>query len=260
MAEIQKFIFDNNYSTSAENIKKIQDKKFDDARILLKQEVEQAKQEAYNQGVQLGEKQALEKLELELNTHVEHISNNISSLEQYKKELHKIFEQQALLTVRHLTNQMFFKSEEIFADKLLQQAIENSLNNLPFTTKIVIKIPNACREYLNDIDLETKIKNKGVSDFTIIEDNSLNNGECEICWDKSGLLSSKKESLLKINTTLDNFLNNEDIELSEETKKTESEIPSTEKEENEIAITEESTEVEQNSNSEEPTEANQTSQ
>lgn len=221
MTEVQKFIFNTNYSSSAENIKKIQEKKFSDARTLLAQEIEQAKQNAYNQGVQQGEKQALENLEQELNLHVQNICTNIGYLEEYKKELHKIIENQALLTVRHLVNQMFFKSEEIFPDKILQQAVENSLNNIPFTTKIMIKVPNAGKNYLNDIDLESKIKNKGISDFSIVEDTNLNSGECEICWDNSGVLSSKKESLTKINNILNTFLSQGDIELSQENLKIE---------------------------------------
>ncbi|MCP4354968.1 MAG: hypothetical protein GY793_04920 [Proteobacteria bacterium] len=216
MTELQKFLFETNYSTDPENVRRIQKEKLSEARNLLHEECEQIKQQAFQQGFADGQKQALEKLEQELTLHVDNIVNNLTELEGYKKDLHKLFEDQSILTVKHLVNSVIFKSEELFPDKILQQSINNSLENLPFSTKIVIKVPTEGKRYLQDIGLDRKLKDRGITDFAVLEEPALSAGESSISWDESSILSSKKESLDKINFALNAFLNKEDVGLSEQ--------------------------------------------
>lgn len=216
MVEPQKFLFNVDYSTNPENIKKREEAKIISARDLLSDEFEQSKQQSFQQGFEQGEKQALERLKQELNAHIDNISMNISQLEKYKQDLHAIFEQEALLTVRHLVKYMYFKSEKLFPDILLQQSINNAMKNMPFSTKVLIKVPHESKQYINDTQIEEKLKNKGISDFLIIEDPTLSTGESLIEWDQSGILSSKQESINNINKAISAFLSQEDNTLSDE--------------------------------------------
>jgi len=214
MVELQKFLFETNYSTEPENVRKIQEQKLSEARVLLIKEIEDAKQQAFQQGFEEGQKQALEKLEQELSLHMDNISENLTKLEEYKQTIYKTFEEYAILTVKHLVNSLTFKSEELFPDKMLQQSVINSLENLPFCTKIMIKVPTEGKKYLQDIGLDRKLKDRGITDYVVLEDSVLSVGESSITWDESSILSSKKESLDKINFALNTFLNAEDINLS----------------------------------------------
>lgn len=217
MAEYQKFIFSENYSREPENLERIQQKKILDARAMMSNEIEEAKTKAYEDGFQAGQEMALKKLKTEMELHLNTIVENITKINNFKPELKEIFENHSTACIRHITKNMFFNSEELFSKELLEQALDNALNNLPIVSQIVIKIPSSCKIYLEDTKLEDKIKQKGITDFRFEEDDSLHSGECRIQWDKSGLLSSKKESFEKINSAFNAFLSNEDLELSDNT-------------------------------------------
>lgn len=216
MTELQKFLFETNYSTEPENIRKKQEEEIAKAKELLKNDIQEQTKQAFQKGLAQGEQQALEKLKQELSLHIDNISQNLLLLEKYKQELYKEFESQSLLTVKHIAQNMFFKAEEIFPDKLLEQSVQNSLQNLPFCTKILIKVPSECKQYLNDIKIKEQLDSKGIKDFSIVEDSSLSPGESLIEWDKSGILSSKKDAIEKISSTFKALLEKEDADLSDQ--------------------------------------------
>lgn len=218
MTDYQKFIYNNNYSTEAENLERIQEKKLLDARDMLSNEVETAKNEAFEKGFEEGQKMALEKLKSEMDLHVNTIIESITKINNFKPELQSIYEQHSTACVRHIAKNMFFKSEEMFAERLLEQSLDNALNNLPMVSKIIVKIPTNCKVYLEDTQVEDKIRQRGITDFLFVEDATLHSGECRIEWDKSGLLSSKAESFEKVNATFAAFLSPEELELSDNTR------------------------------------------
>lgn len=220
MAEYQKFIFGENYSTEPANIKKIQDNKLVEAKQMLANDIEQAKQHAFEQGFQEGQKMALEKLKTEMDTHITTLIDSITKINEYKPQLHDIYEEQSTACVRHLVKNLFYNANEIIPEKILDQAINNALSNLPMVSKILIKVPANCKAYLRDTQIEAKVQERGINDFAFIEDNSLQKGECRIEWDQSGVLASKVESFEKINFALNSFLSESDIELSENTVST----------------------------------------
>tara|TARA_Y100001960_G_scaffold243813_1_gene258139 strand:+ start:2394 stop:3200 length:807 start_codon:yes stop_codon:yes gene_type:complete len=217
MAEYQKFIFSDNYSKEPENLARLQQKKETEAREMMAAELDAAKKQAFEEGFQEGQKMALEKLKSEMDLHMNAILENISKINEYKPQLQAMYEEHATASVRHIAKNMFFKSEELFSNEMLDQAVDNALNNLPFVSKITLKVPRNCKVYLEDTQVEEKIRQRGITDFLIFEDPTLNPGECKIEWDQSGLLSSKVESFEKINTTFAAFLSPEDLELSDNT-------------------------------------------
>jgi len=218
MTEYQKFIFANDYSTEAETLERMRQQKLLDAREMLQVEIEDAKKQAFEEGFQEGQKMALEKLKSEMDLHVNTIIESITKINEYKPELHELFEQHSTACVRHITNNLFFKAQELYPAELLDQSVENALANLPMVSKIIIKVPTNCKMYLQDTKIEDKVRQSGISDFVFLEDQDLNPGECRIEWDKSGVLSSKVDSFEKINSTLEAFVLPEDIELSDNTK------------------------------------------
>ena len=217
MADYQKFIFSEDYSTEPEVLRQKEEKKLAEAKQLMADDMEKAKQFAFEQGFQEGQKMALEKLKSEMDTHLNTLIQSIQQINAYKPEIHSLFEQQSTACVRHLVNQLYFKSNEIIPDKILNQAIENALENLPMVASIVIKVPRNCKTYLQDTQIEEKVAQAGITDYRILEDLTLGDGQCVIEWDKSGVLSSKVEAFEKINSTLNAFLSDEDIELSDNT-------------------------------------------
>lgn len=218
MADYQKFIFSENYSTDQENLERIQRQKVLDAREIMAEEVESVKKQAFEQGYEEGQRAALEKLKAEMELHVNTIIENITKINNFKPELQSIYEQHSTACVRHIAKNMFFKAETMFSDELLTQSIENAVENLPMVSKILIKIPVNCKTYLEDTKIAEKIQQRGITDFAFVEDRSLSVGESRIEWDKSGLLSSKVESFEKVNSTFAAFLSPEDLELSDKTE------------------------------------------
>lgn len=217
MADYQKFIFSEDYSTEPEVLRQKEEKKLAEAKQLMAEDMEKAKQFAFEQGFQEGQKMALDKLKSEMDTHLNTLIQSIQQINAYKPEIHSLFEQQSTACVRHLVNQLYFKANEIVPEKILNQAIENALENLPMVASIVIKVPRNCKNYLQDTQIEDKIAQAGVTDYRILEDLTLGDGQCVIEWDKSGVLSSKVEAFEKINSTINAFLSDEDIELSDNT-------------------------------------------
>lgn len=218
MAEYQKFIFADNYSKEPENIERLKQQKIKDARDIMLAEMEAAKKQAFEEGFQEGQKMALDKLKSEMDLHINTIIDNITKINEYKPQLQNIYEQHSTACVRHITKNMFFKSHEMFSEKLLEQSLDNALVNLPMVSKILIKIPTGCKVYLEDTKFAEKITQRGITDFAFIEEPSLNTGESRIEWDQSGLLSSKVESFEKINSTFAAFLSPEDLEVSDNTE------------------------------------------
>lgn len=218
MAEYQKFIFSDNYSTEPENLERIQQKKVLDARTMMAEEIESIKKQAFEQGYEEGQKMALEKLKAEMELHINTIIENITKINNFKPELQSIYEQHSTACVRHIAKNMFFKAENMFSDELLTQSVENAVENLPMVSKILVKVPVNTKTYLEDTKITEKIQQRGIMDFAFIEDRSLSAGECRIEWDKSGLLSSKVESFEKVNSTFAAFLSPDDLELSDKTE------------------------------------------
>ena len=217
MAEYQKFIFSENYSKAPENLEKLRVKKLEESRELLQAEHEQAKKNAFEEGFQEGQRMALEKLKSEMDLHINTIIQSVTQINEFKPELQNLYEQHSTACVRHLAKEMFFKSQEFFPEKILEQTILNALENTPMMVKIIIKVPANCLAYLQDTKIEERIKLAGITDFAFVEDINLNPGECKIEWDKSGVLSTKVDSFEKINAAFNAFLSPEDIELSDNT-------------------------------------------
>ncbi|HAG53506.1 MAG TPA: hypothetical protein DCL21_06950 [Alphaproteobacteria bacterium] len=217
MAEYQKFVFSNDYSTEADALERMRQEKLTEAREMLQSDFETAKKQAFEEGFQEGQKMALEKLKTEMDLHINTIIENITKINEYKPELHNLFEQHSTACVRHITNNLFFKAQELYPVELLEQSVENALSNLPMVSKIIIRVPSNCKMYVEDTKIEEKVRQTGISDFAFVEDRDLKPGECSIEWDKSGVLSSKVDSFEKINSTLEAFVSPEDIELSDNT-------------------------------------------
>tara|TARA_Y100001960_G_scaffold327008_1_gene412432 strand:- start:204 stop:1001 length:798 start_codon:yes stop_codon:yes gene_type:complete len=217
MADYQKFIFSEDYSTEPEILRQKEEKKLVEAKQLMADEIEKAKQFAFEQGFQEGQKMALEKLKSEMDTHLNTLIQSIQQINNFKPELHDLYEKQSTACVRHLVSKLYFKSNEIIPDTILNQAVENALENLPMVASIVIKVPRNCKNYLQDTLIEEKVQQAGITDYRILEDLTLGDGQCLIEWDKSGVLSSKVEAFEKINSTLNAFISEEDLELSDNT-------------------------------------------
>jgi flagellar biosynthesis/type III secretory pathway protein FliH len=213
MTDYQRFIFSTDYSNSAESIEKSRLDKLAEARELLKEEMEAIKHHSYQKGLEEGQAKALDVLNTEMQTHFSALSQELTRIYDFKQELHKMYEQQATNALYHLVQQLYHKSEEIYSREILEQSMAKALKNLPFCTKIVIKVPQDTATYFNDISFKDKLANLGVSDFDLLEDCNLKTGEVLVHWDKSGLLVSKQETVNAVMQAVSCFVEESDKNL-----------------------------------------------
>lgn len=216
MVEYQKFIFNTDYSNSAQSIEKARIAKEIEAREMLADEMQEIKNTAYEQGFNEGQKKALEILQSEMEQNLTAMAENLKEINSFKTQLQSIFEEQMTASLNHIVNQLYFNTQELFNQQLLQQSIDKAIENLPYSTNIIIKVPTNTANYLKDANIEEKLKSKGVVDFSIVEDPSLQAQEVAINWDQSGIFISKKETFEKISNALKSFVNQQDQELSEQ--------------------------------------------
>lgn len=188
MDKKKKFLFDLNYFDDDNVMHKAEDPNAPPpAPTFSEEELEAAKKAAFDQGVAEGKKQALESIEQEKQNNLQSMQQSLSALFDCEEDRNQRLETHVIALAFKALEKTYPRFMELAGTLQTREMLQTQLQTLRKLPSIDISLAPAMAKRLEGEIHTLKERLAAQGSWTILEDETLNEGACEIAWNNGGL-------------------------------------------------------------------------